>query len=156
MDIFRAIQPVVSSYVSTYTQIIQQDRQDGSTHNNDASDIPIQQTDILDLESNEIGNFPDTISESDDEDVTTNEKCLCSILKPSKDWSLELVFKPPTFDDHDLSVDPFIELVREMSYLTLPDCSSDFECPHPDEEFQHLFGLVIDQFVPPKDSEPGI
>ena len=31
---------VVSSYVSTYTQIIQQD---GSTHNNDASsDIPIQ------------------------------------------------------------------------------------------------------------------
>ena len=62
MDIFRAIQPVVSSYVSTYTQIIQQDRQDGSTHNNDASDIPIQQTDILDLESNEIGNFPDTIS----------------------------------------------------------------------------------------------
>jgi len=62
MDIFRAIQPVVSSYVSTYTQIIQQDRQDGSSHNNDASDIPIQQTDILDLESNEIGNFPDTIS----------------------------------------------------------------------------------------------
>ena len=57
MDIFRAIQPVVSSYVSTYTQIIQQDRQDGSTHNNDASDIPIQQTDILDLESNEIGNY---------------------------------------------------------------------------------------------------
>ena len=46
MDIFRAIQPVVSSYVSTYTQIIQQDRQDGSTHHNDASDIPIQQTDI--------------------------------------------------------------------------------------------------------------
>ena len=46
MDIFRAIQPVVSSYVSTYTQIIQQD---GSTHNNDASDIPIQQTDILDF-----------------------------------------------------------------------------------------------------------
>ena len=108
------------------------------------------------MESNEIRNFPDTISESDDEDVTTNEKCLCSILKPSKDWSLELVFKPPTFDDHDLSVDPFIELVREMSYLTLPDCSSDFECPHPDEEFQHLFGLVVDQFVPPKDSEPGI
>jgi len=49
MDIFRAIQPVVSSYVSTYNQIIQQDRQDGSTHNNDASDIPIQQTDILDF-----------------------------------------------------------------------------------------------------------
>ncbi|KAG2600560.1 hypothetical protein PVAP13_5KG527107 [Panicum virgatum] len=42
-----------------------------------------------------------------------------------------------------------------MSYLTLPDCSSDFECPHPDEEFQHLFGLVVDQFVPPKDSEPA-
>ena len=43
MDIFRAIQHVVFSYVSTYTQIIQQDRQDGSTHNNDASsDIPIQ------------------------------------------------------------------------------------------------------------------
>ena len=43
-----------------------------------------------------------------------------------------------------------------MSYLTLPDCSSDFECPHLDEEFQYLFGLVVDQFVPPKDSEPGI
>ena len=116
----------------------------------------IFQSNKLIYESNEIGNFPDTISESDDEDVTTNEKCLCSILKPSKDWSLELVFKPPTFDDHDLSVDAFIELVREMSYLTLSDCSSDFECPHAVEEFEHLFGLVVDQFVPPKDSEPGI